>query len=301
MCVFNELSEVTVTSLENNTGWNNNGWAFLLSFAAPMWSLTGYDSAAHISEEVSGAARAAPIAILVSCAAVGGMGWLLIIAVSFATVSVPALLETELALPMGQLLLDVLGKRGMLAVWSFVIIAQFLCGAAQGVDASRVIFAFARDNALPGSRWWKQINQHTQTPVNAVWLVMILSAFCGLLGFSATAFTSLAGASVIGLYTSYATPIFLRVTSGREKLVPGPFSLGRWYMPVGSVAVIWVAFIVVLLSFPSSQTTTPVQMNYASVIVLAVFIFAAASWILSARKWFVGPLPNIVAEEYKTS
>ncbi len=192
-----------------------------------MWSLTGCeyqyhqpsyrailtmrpdDSAAHISEEVSGAARAAPIAILVSCAAVGGMGWILIIAVSFATVSVPALLETELALPMGQLLLDVLGKRGMLAVWSFVIIAQvcslddsgarwlivvqFLCGAAQGVDASRVIFAFARDNALPGSRWWKQINQHTQTPVNAVWLVMILSAFCGLLGFSATAFTSLAG------------------------------------------------------------------------------------------------------------
>ncbi len=68
-------------------------------------------------------------------------------------------------------------------------------------------------------------------------------------------------ASVIGLYTSYATPIFLRVTSGREKLVPGPFSLGRWYMPIGSVAVAWVAFIVVLLSFPSSQTTTPVQMS----------------------------------------
>ncbi|KAI0718175.1 amino acid transporter [Cerioporus squamosus] len=289
------------TLFENNTGWSNNGWAFLLSFAAPMWSLTGYDSAAHISEEVSGAARAAPIAILVSCAAVGGMGWILIIAVSFAAVSIPALLETELALPMGQLLLDVLGKRGMLAVWSFVIIAQFLCGAAQGVDASRVVFAFARDNALPGSLWWKQINPYTQTPVNAVWLVMILSALCGLLGFSATAFSSLAGASVIGLYTSYATPIFLRVTSGREKLVPGPFTLGRWYLPIGSVAVAWVGFIVVLLCFPSSQTATAVQMNYASVIVLAVFVFAAASWVLSARRWFVGPLSNIDAADYKTS
>lgn len=52
------------------------------------------------------------------------MGWLLIIAVSFATVSVPALFETDLALPMGQVLLDVLGKRGMLAIWSFTIIAQ---------------------------------------------------------------------------------------------------------------------------------------------------------------------------------
>ena len=38
---------------------------------------------------------------------------------------------------------------------------------------------------------------------------------------------------------------------------------------------------------------TDVCADYAAVIVLAVFIFAAASWMLSARKWFVGPLPNV--------
>lgn len=38
--------------------------------------------------------------------------------------SVPALLETELALPMGQLFLDVLGKKGMLTVWSLIIVVQ---------------------------------------------------------------------------------------------------------------------------------------------------------------------------------
>jgi|ERR1700722_779237 len=70
---------------------------------------------------------------------------------------------------------------------------QFVTGAAQGVDASRVVFAFARDKALPGSRWWRKLNSRTQTPVNAVWLVMVIAAFCGLLGFSAAALTSLAG------------------------------------------------------------------------------------------------------------
>ncbi|KAI0629994.1 amino acid transporter [Trametes polyzona] len=274
------------TSFENNTGWRNVGWAFLLAFAAPMWSLTGYDSAAHISEEVAAAARVAPIAILVSVTAVEILGWLHLIAVSFATVSVPALLGTDLALPMSQLYLDVLGKRGMLAMWSFTIVAQ-------GVDASRVVFAFARDNALPGSRWWKEINRRTQTPVNAVWLVISLSALCGLLGFSATAFSSLAGASVIGLYTSYAAPIFLRITTGRHKLVPGPFTLGRWSTLIGAIAVAWVTFIVVLLCFPPSQTTTAAEMNNALAIVLAVFVFAGGWWVVSARKWFVGPLPNI--------
>jgi amino acid permease (GABA permease) len=281
------------TMFENNTGWSDNGWAFLLAFTAPMWTLTGYDSAAHISEEVAGAQRTAPVAILVGVFGTQVLGWLLFIACSFATASVTSLLTSALPLPMGQLFLDVLGKRGMLAIWSFIIVVQFVTGAAQGVDASRVIFAFARDNALPGSRWWKRVNRRTQTPVNAVWLVMAGAAVCGLLGFSSAALSSLAGASVIGLYVSYATPIFLRITSGRNKLVPGTFSLGRWYMPIGIIAVAWVLFIVVLLFFPSTQTATPVGMNYAVVIIMGVFVFASISWVVSAHKWFHGPIKNI--------
>lgn len=68
-------------------------------------------------------------------------------------------------------------------------------------------------------------------------------------------------ASVIGLYTSYAAPIFLRITTGRNSFVPGPFSLGRWAVPVGTIAVAWVAYIVVLLFFPPGQTTTAQGMS----------------------------------------
>ncbi|KAL1694173.1 amino acid/polyamine transporter I [Schizophyllum commune] len=285
------------TLFENNTGWANNGWAFLLSFTAPMWTLTGYDSAAHISEEVAGAARAAPIAILVGVGGTAALGWLLLIATSFAVVSIPALLESELPLPMGQVFLDVLGKKGMLAIWSFIIIVQYVTGAAQVVDASRTVFAFSRDYALPGSRWWRVVNKTTSTPVNAVWLSVILSGLIGLVGFSAAALSSMAGAAVIGLYTSYATPIFMRITSGRSKFSPGPFSLGRWAVPVGTVAVAWVAFIVVLLLFPSGSTVTSEDMNYAVVLIMAVFIFASLSWVLSARKWFRGPVRTVEVEE----
>jgi len=240
------------TLFENNSGWSNNGWAFMLAFTAPMWTLTGYDSAAHISEETANAAKAAPLAILVSVAFTAIMGWLLLISISFAIPSsVDNILASELPLTLGQVFLNVLGKRGMLAIWSMIIVVQYVTGAAQAVDASRVVFAFARDNALPGSRFWKKINPHTQTPVNAVWLVVSVAAICGVVGFSGAALTSLAGASVIGLYTSYAAPIFLRITSGRSTFIPGPFSLGRWAVPVGTIAVAWVAYIVVLLFFPS--------------------------------------------------
>lgn len=282
------------TLFENNSGWKDNGWAFMLAFTSPMWTLTGYDSAAHISEETANAARAAPLAILVSVAATSILGWLLLISASFAMPSsVSGVLGSTLPLPMGQVFLNVLGKRGMLAIWSLIIVVQFVTGAAQVVDASRVVFAFARDNALPGSRLLKKINHRTQTPVNAVWFVVLFASICGVLGFSEAAFSSLAGSSVIGLYTSYAAPIFLRITSGRNKLIPGPFSLGRWAVPVGTIAVAWVSYIVVLLFFPPGQTTTTQTMNYSVVIIVGVFIFASASWVLSAHKWFIGPIRNV--------
>ena len=120
--------------------------------------------------------------------------------------------------------------------------------------------------------------------------------------------------AVIGLYVSYVTPIFLRITSGREKLVPGPFTLGKWYLPIGIVAVSWVTFITVLLLFPLGVNPTPDTMSessiyidtysctdfrtallvdYAVVIIMGVLIFAGLSWILSARKWFKGPVRTV--------
>ncbi|KAH0590065.1 hypothetical protein H2248_000242 [Termitomyces sp. 'cryptogamus'] len=289
------------TLFENHSGWENNGWAFILSFTAPMWCLTGYDSAAHISEETAGASKTAPTAILVGVGATASLGWILLIVISFVIPSTAKILDTELPLPMAQVLLDVLGKRGMLVIWSFTTVVQYFAGAAQGVDASRAIFAFARNNALPGSKWWKAINSHTQTPVNAVWLVMAASGICGLLGFSAAVLTSLSGASVIGLYTSYATPIFLRITSGRHRFVPGPFNLGPCSIPVGTIAVAWVSFIVVVLFFPPGQVPTAQEMNYAVVLIMSVFILSSTSWVISAHKWFRGPIGNINELEKNSS
>lgn len=52
------------------------------------------------------------------------LGWLLFIAASYATTNVADILNTDLPLPMGQVFLNQLGKRGMLAIWSLIIVVQ---------------------------------------------------------------------------------------------------------------------------------------------------------------------------------
>ncbi|KAF5363814.1 hypothetical protein D9756_000043 [Leucocoprinus leucothites] len=161
--------------LTNNSGWDSN------------------DAAAHISEETSSAARAAPLAILSGLIGAEVLGFLFLVGASFASIDIPHLVGTTLGMPMGQVYLDTFGKKGMLAVWSLCIVLLWFSGISQGVDASRVTFALARDNALPGSKLWKQVHPLTKTPVYAVWLVIFLSAIIAVLVWSDTALSSLAG------------------------------------------------------------------------------------------------------------
>ena len=40
-----------------------------------------------------------------------------------------------------------------------------------------MLYAFSRDGAVPGSRWWHSINPYTKTPIYAVWAsVVVVSA-----------------------------------------------------------------------------------------------------------------------------
>ncbi|KAF9445828.1 amino acid transporter [Macrolepiota fuliginosa MF-IS2] len=284
--------------MENNTEWSNNPWAFILSFTGAMWAFTGYDAAAHISEEISDASRAAPLAMITSVIGTEVFGLLLLIGASFASSNITRIASSPLSLPMGQVYLDTFGKKGMLAVWSLCILVQWVNGVTQGVDASRVTFALARDNGLPGSRWWKQIHPYTKTPVYAVWLVMCISAIIAVLVWSNTALSSLAGVTVASLYMSYAIPILLRITYSHKTFKPGPFSLGRWSRPIGIIAILWALFVSVVVFFPlNPHIKSSNDMNYAVVIVVGVFVLSSLSWILSARKWFRGPVPNITEDE----
>lgn len=101
--------------------------------------------------------------------------------------------------------------------------------------------------------------------------------------------------ATIGLYIAYAIPIILRVTLARKTFVPGPFSLGRYGMVVGWVAVMWVAIISVLFSLPVAYPITAETLNYTPVAVAGLMAITLSYWLLSARHWFTGPVSNILS------
>lgn len=65
------------------------------------------------------------------------LGWLMYIAVSFATASVPEALQSKLVLPIGDVFLNVLGKKGTFVLWWSMVVLQVCCMFNLGCSISK--------------------------------------------------------------------------------------------------------------------------------------------------------------------
>jgi amino acid permease (GABA permease) len=283
------------THFVNNTGWGSTFYVFLLGLLLAQYTFTGYDASAHMTEETRDAARTAPVAIVMSIVVSLVAGWILLLGVTFAIQSYSA--ELGSLVPPAQIFFDAVGKRGGLVLLLIVIGAQFFCGMSSVTANSRMIYAFSRDGALPGSDFWHQINKRTRTPTNAILLATVGAFILGLpYLFNATAYAAVTSIAVIGLYIAYVIPVFLRLRAG-NRFQRGPWHLGRWSTPVGTIAVLWVVFITILFVLPTVHPITRDNFNYSIVAVGAVLLFSAGYWVLSAHRWFTGPRVQGTAEE----
>ncbi|KAL1587702.1 hypothetical protein WHR41_03506 [Cladosporium halotolerans] len=276
----------------NLTTWPS-GWAFMLAWLSPIWTIGAFDSCVHMSEEAANATRAVPYGILMSIGSCWFFGFIItIVLASCMTADLESLLASPFGQPMAQIYYDALGKRGALGLMTLLFIVQFLMGLSITVAASRQMWAFSRDGALPFSRFVRVVSARAgHIPLNAIWFCVLLAVLLGLLTIigpaAANAVFSLA---VAANNLAWGTPIFARAVWGRAKFRPGPFYTGRLSLPIAWVAVVFLVFGIVLSMFPSGGPgPSPDTMNYTVVINCAVWGGALLYYFLDARKWFTGP------------
>ena len=103
-----------------------------------------------------------------------------------------------------------------------------ICGVGCVTAASRCTWAFARDGAIPGSGWFKEVNSQLEIPLNAMMLGMVIEILLGLIYFgSEAAFNAFSGVGVIFLTLSYAMPVAVSLVLRRRKdLKNSSFNLG---------------------------------------------------------------------------
>jgi amino acid permease (GABA permease) len=271
----------------NNTGVGIPVYVFLIGLLLAQYTFTGYDASAHMTEETHNAAIAGPRGIVLSIVVSLFAGWLLLIGVTQAIQNYDK--EVAAVVPPAAIFVDAVGHNLGVFLMVIVVGAQFYCGMSSVTANSRMIYAFSRDGAIPGSAFWHRINPRTRTPTNSIWFAAVGAFILGLpYLWNYTAYAAVTSIAVIGLYIAYGIPILLRLRAG-DNFVRGPWHLGRWSRPVGTIAVIWIAFIAILFVLPQAAPITLLNFNYAIVAVGVVLVGTSIAWVVSAKNWFKGP------------
>jgi amino acid transporter len=293
----------------NNSGWGH-GWiclVLLLGLLQAQYTYTGYDASAHMSEETQNASRSAARGVIMSIVVSAVFGYILALGVTFAIQG--SVNDTALAgtFAVKKVLLDSLGDTTAKVMLAIIVGAQFYCGMSSITSASRMMYAFSRDGAVPGHQIWRRLNRE-RVPYMAAIAIAVLAFLCAFPAYFGTsgytAYVAVTSIATIGLYIAYAIPIFLRLRLGAA-WEPGEWNLGSKYKIVGWTAVIWIAFIAILFILPTNPNGVPwhpdkfkwTLFNYAPLAVGGTMLLVGGWWVLSANKWFKGPIAQGTEEE----
>jgi amino acid transporter len=297
----------------NQSGFSGSMFWFYvlpLGFLLTQYTITGFDASAHISEETHGASTAAAKGVWRSIFYSAVIGWIVLLAITFSVTNVNGANEAFGFAP--TLLTEALGTGWGKFVLIISVVGQLFCGAACLTSASRMCYAFSRDNGF-GKRASAKLStvNSKRVPIYAVLmmaalaLIITLPALKGKSNGEAVpfAFYAVVSITVIGLYIAYVIPIFLRWRKGAE-FQTGPWNNGKKYKWMNSFATFWVILITIIFCLPFTPEAVPWNsefsweaFNYAPLAVVVVIAGAAITWFVSARKHFTGQIRETDIEE----
>ena len=271
--------------------------AALVAVLAPVYIFYGFESAGDISEETRNPGRQVPRAMRLALIWGGIASFVLTGALLLA---MPGGADSVVKTIQGggiPYILSSVPSGLQEAMLGLIILAFFSCGSSVQGAGSRLAFSYARDGALPGSKWISAVNERFKTPANALFAgALITVVFVGLefasptrnvkiLFFTYPANTnvlvSLVSFGISGIYLSFGLTVIGWMIARRRGWVPaGRFKLGRWAWPVSITALLYLGLMLVNAVLPTGLGSARAYFNYDWVTLLVMVIVAVLGVIV---------------------
>jgi amino acid transporter len=225
---------------------------FLMAVAFIGWSFVGFESAGSIAEEVHEPRRQLPKAVLFSLSFIAVVVAYSSLAIILAIPDLDAVAEGAVADPVYDTLTTALGEGIAKPVQVLFVIGFLASFLALQTSGSRVIWAYARDGALPAPKALVRLRGEARIPTTAILVTTVVGAALFLLSIVAgDIYSMMVNFTAGGFYLAFLFPLvgFLVVLL-RRAWQPGRFSLGAATLPVALVAVVWASLQFLNIAWP---------------------------------------------------
>ncbi|RAH61606.1 GABA permease [Aspergillus piperis CBS 112811] len=279
---------------QNFTGWDR-AMAAIVGILQACFGMCCYDAPSHMTEEMKSASKQAPQAIIMSVVLGAITGFAFLLVLCFCIGDITTTQNSPTGVPVIQIFYDSTGSK-VAACFLASMIAVIVIVAGNNIlaEGSRCVYAFARDNGLPFSRFLAKVDKKRQVPINAVLLTLVVQLALDAIDFgTSTGFETVIAISTEGFYLSYAMALGSRllgyVTNHRRTLT-GPFALPTsMSISLNVLGLLFLLFASITFNFPESYPVTKDSMNYTSAAIGVIGVISVATWVVTGRKHFTGP------------
>jgi amino acid transporter len=282
----------------------SDAYCWIISILFGAWVFYGYDASAHLAEEMLQASEVVAKGIWISTFSAWFLSVPTLIVILFCLQDFEGIISATYANNWGEYLVQVVGKKGAVAILSMLWVDSTCATASCLLSAQRVTYAISRDHVLPFSSFFRKLSKRKMA-VNAALLVYFISVAitCAVIG-STVAFSAITATATIATNASYLFPIVARHTVGRKTFVPAKWNLGRFSLPLAVVSSIYISFLFAVLLLPQLYPVTAQTLNYAPICIGVITIVSVVGWIFprwGGKHWFKGPIKTITDEELRSA
>ncbi len=269
--------------------WTYLGGPFLMAVAFIGWSFVGFESAGSIAEEVHEPRRDLPKAVLFSLVFIALVVSYSALAIILAIPDLGAVANGTVADPVYDTLTTALGAGVAKPVEVLFVIGFLASFLALQTSASRVIWAYARDGALPGARALARLRGHARIPVVPILITTVVGSGLFLLSIVAgDVYTLMVNFTAGGFYLAFLFPLIgFVVVLLRGSWTPATFSLGRATVPIAVVAAVWALLQFLNIAWPRA-TFDQRYLDWSVWIGVVVLGVVGAVLLASVRSRIVG-------------
>jgi len=194
--------------------------------------------------------------------------------------------------PIEIILKTAFGPIGAKLVVVVVMVSFISCILSLQAAASRLVYAYARDEMVMGSSWLSKLSPHTHVPTRALMLSGLIAAAILVLGrYFQDAVATIVSFAVIGIYAAFQMVVIGALWARLKGWRPsGQFVLGRWGLAVNSAGLAWGVFAVADMLWPRTPDQ-PWYLNYAMILTFAAVLGSGAVYMLGFRPYDRGNAP----------
>ena len=266
--------------------------AFLAAALAAMFCYYGFEACGDVAEETPNASRMIPKAMRMTIYVGGGAAMLVCLALILAVPDMNAVISGKDTDPVATILRSALGDVGFRTVLAVVLVSFISCALSMQAAASRLLFAYARDEMIVGSSLFSRISPHTHVPVAALaaaGIVPALIALCGL--WLQNAVNTIISFASAGIYMAFQMLVAGALIARAKGWKPaGPFTLGRWGLAVNIIALAYGLSAIVDMVWPRSPND-PWYSNYGMIVTAGGVLVLGTLYMVMAKPYDHGNSP----------